>query len=401
MNPFLPYGRHVIDEDDIAAVVSVLKGDWLTTGPSVDEFEANLSKICNVEHSVSCSSATAALHMATTSLELEAGSAIIVPAVTFLATASAPHLAGAEIIFADVDSETGLLTPDILLQTLKSYSGARIKAVLPVHLAGRICDMAAIKAIADEYGIAVIEDACHALGASYIDAEGQQHIVGSCAHSDMAVFSFHPVKTIAAGEGGAVTTSNAELAAKLNLARNHGMVRNPSSWSQKDLGFDINGITNPWYYEMHAPAQNYRMSDINAALGNSQLSKLSSFIARREELADHYDQLLASYAPTILPPIRQQRVNHGWHLYAARIDFSALEMTRGELIRQLRAMGIGSQVHYIPVPWQPFWRNRGWQRETFPGAASYYERTLSLPLFPMMTREDVEHVVKPLIKAAT
>lgn len=219
MKSFLPYGRHVIDEDDIAAVVSVLKSDWLTTGPHVEAFEASLRQTCNVAHAVSCSSATAGLHLAAIALGLGPGTTVVVPSITFLATASAPHLTGAEILFADVDAESGLLTPETFLKAINSYTGKLIKAVIPVHLTGRVCDMVAIKAIADRHGIAVIEDASHALGASYADADGSHHLVGSCDHSDMSVFSFHPVKTIAAGEGGAVTTSNPDLARKLELAR--------------------------------------------------------------------------------------------------------------------------------------------------------------------------------------
>lgn len=396
MKPFLPYGRHVIDENDIAAVVSVLKGDWLTTGPHVEAFEASLRQTCDVAHALSCSSATAGLHMAAQALALGAGAAIVVPAMTFLASASAPHLTGAEIVFADVDPETGLLTPETFLKALESHAGSPVKAVIPVHLAGRVCDMVALKRIADKFGIAVIEDACHALGASYADAEGQHHIVGACAHSDMTVFSFHPVKTIAAGEGGAVTTRNGALAAKLALARSHGMVRDPQSWMHKDLGFDADGQANPWYYEMHGPAPNYRMSDINAALANSQLRKLSAFVARRAELAERYDRLLAPLAPALSPPLRQAGVESGWHLYSARIEFSALGMSRRALMERLRKRGIGSQVHYIPVPWQPYWRERGLQHDVFPGAAHYYERTLSLPLFPAMSEVDVRSVAEAL-----
>ncbi len=396
MKSMLPYGRHVIDEDDIAAVVSVLKGDWLTTGPHVEAFEVSLRQTCNVAHAVSCSSATAGLHMAALALGLGPGTAVIVPSITFLASASAPHLTGAEIVFADVDAESGLLTPETFLQAVESHTGSPIKAVIPVHLTGRVCDMTAIKAIADQHGIAVIEDACHALGAKYADTEGHYYSIGACVHSDVSVFSFHPVKTIAAGEGGAVTTSNSDLAAKLVLARSHGMVRDPECWTYKDIGFDADGQANPWYYEMHAPALNYRMSDINAALGGSQLKKLEIFLARRAELADLYNQYFASFDPIILPPTKQQRVQLGWHLYAARIDFTALGVTRGKLMRRLKKLGIGTQVHYIPVPWQPYWRGRGLTQQVFPGATAYFERTLSLPLFPSMNNSDVLNVANCL-----
>lgn len=398
MKPFLPYGRQVIDDDDVAAVVSVLKGDWLTTGPNVEAFEASLRKTCSVANAVSCSSASAGLHMAALALGLRAGTAVVVPSVTFLATASAPHLTGSEIVFADVDPETGLLTPETFLQAIELHSGSPIKAVIPVHLAGRVCDMEGIKAIADRYEIAVVEDACHALGASCTDSEGRLHVVGSCAFSDMSVFSFHPVKTVAAGEGGAVTTNNPDLASKLSCARNHGMVRDPERWVHKDIGFDADGQANPWYYEMHEPAPNYRMSDINAALGNSQLRKLGDFVARREQIAQCYDYELASLSPVIVPPARQPGAQLGWHLYSISINFQSIGMTRAGLMSHLKASGIGTQVHYIPLHWHPYWSQQGWRRHQLPGAVEYYDRTLSLPIFPSMHDRDVDRVVTELRK---
>lgn len=395
MSTFLPYGRHVIDDDDVDEVVAVLRGDWLTTGPGIARFEASFSEACAAPFAVSCSSATAGLHMASLAMDLRQG-AVVVPALTFLATASAPQLVGAEIIFADVDPNTGPLTPDTVRRALDTYRDRAFKAIFPVHLAGRVCEMEQISAIATVEGAAVIEDACHALGGAYSDRAGNRHVVGACAHSDMAVFSFHPVKTVAAGEGGAVTTRDADLANKLVLVRNHGMTRDPHTWNNADLAFDADGQPNPWYYEMGAPAPNYRLSDINTALALSQMRKLDDFVAKRAALAEIYDRLLAPLSPIILPPVRQPGVEQGWHLYAVRIDFDALGHSRAAVMHRLKELGIGSQVHYIPVPFQPYWAERGWQREDFPGAATYYTQTLSLPLFPAMGEEDVTRVVAAL-----
>lgn len=396
MNSFLPYGRQQIDQDDIDAVVSVLKSSWLTTGPYIKTLERNLEQTLEAKYALSCSSATAGLHMACQAIGLCSNVAIIVPALTFLASASAPSFTGAEIVFADVDPESGLLTPETFLNAIKSHTGSPIKAVVVVHLAGRVCDMTAIKNIADKYDIRIIEDACHAIGATYSDVAGCRHSVGGCSHSDVSVFSFHPVKTIAAGEGGAVTTNNKKLAQKLELFRNHGIIRDPKFWIFEDDGFDLGGQSNQWYYEFHSPAPNYRLSDINAALANSQLKKLSAFISRRSKLAGLYDAALAALEPYVLPPLRQDGVELGWHLYSVRIDFPKLGRSRRALIEHLHKFGIGSQVHYIPLPWQPYWQKHGWERKTFSGASAYYQKTLSLPLFAAMVDEDVDRVVSAL-----
>ena len=396
MNSFLPYGRQQIEDDDIAAVVSVLKSDWLTTGPQTQAFEKSLKKNFGSSYAVACSSATAGLYMSSKALGICSGSAVIVPTISFLASATAPHMSGAEIVFADVDSETGLMTPETLLDAINSHTGNPIAAVIVVHLCGRICDMPEIRRIAKLAGIHVIEDACHAIGASYSDASGQKFMVGACAHSDLSVFSFHPVKTIAAGEGGAVLTNEEDLASVLELQRNHGIIRDPNDWKYSELGFDEGEQVNNWYYEMHSPAPNYRMSDINAALANSQLKKLDKFISRRSELAALYDKLLVPLAPNILPPMRQHNVELGWHLYSVRIDFLALSSSRRTVIEFLKSKGIGSQVHYIPLHWQPYWQKHGWDRKRLRGASSYYEKTLSLPLFPSMSNEDVHQVCEAL-----
>jgi UDP-4-amino-4,6-dideoxy-N-acetyl-beta-L-altrosamine transaminase len=390
---FLPYSRQGLDEADIAAVTTVLRGDWLTTGPMVEEFEAALAAKVGARFALACSSGTAALHLAALAAGLKNGDRAIVPSMTFLATANAVQYADAEVIFADVDGETGLLRVGNVEAAIDG-AGGLVTAVLPVHLAGQCVDMPAIAAIAKVRGLAVIEDACHALGSTYT-AGGETVSVGSCRHSDMAVFSFHPVKAITTGEGGAVTTNDPHLYKRLKLLRSHGMTRDPSEFENAELAFAADGRVNPWYYEMPEVGFNYRASDINCALGLSQLGKLDRFIDRRRALVALYDRLLAPLAPAILPPKRVSDCNPAWHLYAARIQFREIGTEREALMNRLQSAGIGTQVHYIPVHLQPYYRHRLGEQQ-LPGAMHYYRATLSLPLFPEMTNDDVLRVVDAL-----
>jgi len=393
---FLPYGRQVIDDDDIAAVTAVLRGDWLTTGPTVEKFEAALAAKVGARFAVACSSGTAALHLATLAAGLKRGDCAVVPSMTFLATANAVRYADAEVVFADVDGDTGLLRPEDLEAALARAQG-RVAAVLPVHLAGQTVDTAAIAEIAQRHGMAVIEDACHALGSTY-QAGGETFQVGSCRHSTMAVFSFHPVKTIAMGEGGAITTNDPELYKRLMMLRSHGMTRNSSEFHNVDLAFGADGNPNPWYYEMAVIGFNYRASDIHCALGLSQLGKLESFIERRRELVAQYDKLLAPLIPQVRPPERVPTCDPAWHLYAPRFDFAAIEGGRAGLMQRLRDAGVGTQVHYIPVHRQPYYLERLGEQQ-LPGAMAYYRATLSLPLFPSMADADVGRVVDAIQNA--
>jgi UDP-4-amino-4,6-dideoxy-N-acetyl-beta-L-altrosamine transaminase len=395
--PFLPYGRQLIEDDDVAAVVSVLRGDMLTTGPMVEAFERAFAETVSARHAVSCSSGTAALHLATLALGLGKGDAAIVPTVTFLATANAVRYVGAEVIFADVDADTGLLTPETLEAALRraAASGLSVRAVLPVHLNGQCADMPSIQAIAKRHGLAVIEDACHVLGGGQGAAGAAQQPVGSCAYSDMAIFSLHPVKVIAAGEGGIVTTNREDLAAATVRLRNHGMVRQPEAFSSRELAFASGGTANPWYYEMPELGFNYRCSDIHCALALSQLKKLDRFVKTRAALVRCYDEKLAVLAPIIRPIGRVQWGRPAWHLYPVLIDFGAADVCRAEVINRLAAAGIGTQVHYLPVHLQPYYRQR-YGTLDLPGARAYYDRVLSLPLFAAMTVTDVGRVVDAL-----
>lgn len=390
MTDFLPYGRHVIDEEDINAVADVLRGGWLTTGPAVEEFERRLAARVGARYAVSCSSGTSGLHLAMLAAGVGQDDLAVVPTVTFLATANAARYVGAEVQFADVDKDTGLITAEKLELAL-SQAPKAARAVLPVHLAGQVADMPAIAEIARRENLIVIEDACHALG-STTDVDGKQQPVGGCHYSSMAVFSFHPVKTIAMGEGGAVTTNDPQLYERLVRLRSHGMVRGGAQLLNTELALTPDGTPNPWYYEMPEIGFNYRVSDINCALASSQLNKLDVFISARRSLVSHYDRLLGSLAPVVMPPSRAANCDPAWHLYAPRIDFHRAGLSRAAVMDRLKSAGIGSQVHYIPVHLQPYYQDRyGYQQ--LEGAMAYYRSTLSLPLFPSMTDVDVKRVV--------
>lgn len=396
VTPFIPYGRHQIDDDDIEAVTAVLKGDFLTTGPTISAFEEALAGKTGASHAVAYSSGTAALHLAVLSLDLGPGDAIIVPSITFLATANAARYVGADVVFADVDSDTGLMQPDHFIEAL-DRSKYNVKAVFPVHLAGQSPDISAISDIAKAKNISVVEDACHALGSTYPSKSGHA-LVGSCLQSDMAVFSFHPVKTIAMGEGGALTTNKEKLAKRLKQLRSHGMIREPEAFVNKEMAFDEKGAANPWYYEMHEKGFNYRASDIHCALGLSQLGKLERFAESRKKLGFLYDEALKPLSALVRPITRMPGCDPVWHLYVVLIDFEKAGISRANLMRTLHDHGIGTQVHYIPVHRQPYYQKL-YGDVTLGGADRYYEKCLTLPLYPGMDEADIKHVTEVLSMA--
>ncbi len=391
----LPYGRQSIDDNDIAAVVEVLRSDWLTTGPAVRSFEEAFAAAVGARFAVACNSGTAGLHLACLSLGLGAGNSVVVPTNTFVATANAVRYVGAEVRFADVDPDTGLMRPEDLAAALKR-PGPPAVAVFPVHFGGQAVDMNAVWSLASEHGLSVVEDACHALGTTYVSRGGDSIKVGSCHDAAMAVFSMHPVKTITMGEGGVVTTNDEALYKRLNRFRSHGITREPSEFLNNELALDENTEVNPWYYEAIDTGFNYRASDINCALGLSQLRKLDQFVTRRRFLVDLYDVLLRPLAPVVRPCRRVPGCDAGFHLYVALIDFDRLGMSRGTLMHTLRNAGIGTQVHYIPVHRQPVFGN---MHLDLVGAEQYYRRCLSLPLYPSMTDDDVHAVVAALKSA--
>jgi UDP-4-amino-4,6-dideoxy-N-acetyl-beta-L-altrosamine transaminase len=392
----LPYSRHAIDEDDIAAVAEVLRGDWLTTGPAVRDFETALAQQCDAGHAISCTNGTAALHLACLALGIGPDHTVIAPTMTFAATANAARLAGAEVLFADCDPDNGLMQLpqfEAALAQLKR-AGKRAAAVFPVDLAGQCADLETIAACARHEGLAIVEDSCHALGTRYQRHDNSWTAVGGCADSDVTIFSFHPVKNIAAGEGGAALTNQPDVARRLAMFRNHGVNRDAAQFIDKEAGFE-SAQANPWYYEMTALGLNYRLSDINCALARSQLGKIGHFAAARRRLAARYDSRLADFAPLLRPITRSRHCVPTWHLYSVLIDFDITGAGRGQLARALEERGIRTQVHYIPVHRHPYYRDR-YGAMSLPGAEAYYRRTLSLPLFVGMDEDDVDYVVENL-----
>ncbi len=390
----LPYGRHFIDEDDIAAVTQVLRGDYLTTGPAVPAFESALAAYVGAKEAIACSSGTAALHLAALALGLGPGDTVIVPAITFLATANAARLVGAEVVFADVDPDTGLMSPEHLKAAIAELPPTGKRALFNVHFAGQCEDVEAIARIARTAGLSIVDDACHAIGTEYRTASGAWYKIGSNAHADLTCFSFHPVKTIAMGEGGAVSVNDPALAARIKRYRNHGVERDPAKLSQP-FSRDLSGEPAPWAYEMYQPGYNYRASDIHCALGASQLKKLPKFVRERRALAASYDRQLEPLWPIVRPLSRHAAVIPAWHLYVTQIDFANIGLTRGELMAALKHKGIGTQVHYIPVARQPYYVAR-YREQDLPGADSYYQSCLSLPLFVGMSEDDVKRVANAL-----
>ncbi|MFH1373079.1 MAG: UDP-4-amino-4,6-dideoxy-N-acetyl-beta-L-altrosamine transaminase [bacterium] len=394
--PFLPYGRQHITDEDVQAVVAILRSERLTQGPAIEAFEDELARLTGAAEAVACASGTAALHLAMLALGLGPGDEIVTSPVTFLASANCAHYVGADVRFADVNADSGLMDPAALARILESDHERRIKAIVPVHLAGQPVDLAEIYSLAHEHGAVVVDDACHALGAEYDYGEKSWRLGGS-PYSDMTTFSFHPVKHVAMGEGGAVTTSDTDLARRLRRFRNHGMQKEDFSCPEEALAPD--GSTNPWYYEMQQLGYNYRLTDIQAALGKSQLGRLAWSLNRRRRLAEEYCRLLADtfdndlVRPLTLLPGRQ----HAYHLFVVLIDFDHYGIPRAVVMKRLREAGIGTQVHYIPIHLQPYYRERyGTGPGDFPHAEQYYARALSLPMYPDLTEVDCLRVIRAL-----
>jgi UDP-4-amino-4,6-dideoxy-N-acetyl-beta-L-altrosamine transaminase len=379
----LPYGRQTIEDDDIAAVAEALRGDFLTTGPTVERFEQAFAETVGAKHAVACANGTAALHLAMLALKVQPGEAVIVPSITFLATANCARYVGADVIFADVDPESGLMTPATLKAAIGKLNGRKLRAVLPVHLRGDACDLPELEKLAYQHRAVLVEDAPHALGTT-ARFGNKTETIGDVRHSAMATFSFHPVKTIATGEGGMVTTNDAKLAERLRLLRSHGMVRPPKA--------------DPWWYEMPEPGFNYRLPDILCALGLSQLAKLPRFAERRRALAAAYREALAPLGPVVRQATRPAYSDPVLHLMTVLIDFEAAGVTRRAVVDALKGQGVLTQVHYIPVHRQPYYRGL-YGPQDLPGADAWYAKCLSLPLYPGMADKDVSRVVGALKEA--
>ena len=384
----IPYGRHYVDEDDIRAVVDVMRHGWLTQGPKVADFERSIADYVGARYAVAVSSGTAALHIAAAAAGLGEGETAVTTPNTFVASANCALYVGAKAQFSDIDPATLNLDP-VRLQRRCAELG-RVKAVIPVHFGGLPCDMAAIKPIADRAGARLIEDASHALGATY--AGGRR--VGCCEHSDMTVFSFHPVKLMATAEGGMVTTNDEALYRDLLRLRSHGINKLDDAYAHPEEAY-TDGEPNFWYYEMLDVGFNYRLTDLQCALGLSQFAKLPQFLARRRELALRYDRLLAGL-PHIRPAQPDHRERNAHHLYVVRIDFDALGVSRNNFLHALRDRSILCQVHYIPVHMQPYYRRNGHAADSFPESEAYYRQALTLPLYYALSDERQDYVVAQL-----
>jgi UDP-4-amino-4,6-dideoxy-N-acetyl-beta-L-altrosamine transaminase len=372
----IPYGRQDIRQEDIDAVVDVLRSAFLTQGPAVPRFEATVADKVEAKYAVAVNSATSALHIACVALGLRPGDLLWTSPITFVASANCARYCGADVDFVDIELETGNMCPNRLEEKLQEAEalGRLPKILVPVHLAGHSCDMARIGALAKRYGVRVIEDASHAIGGRYGDAP-----VGSCKHSDIAVFSFHPVKIVTTGEGGMAVTQDAELARHMARLRSHGITRDPGEMTHEPDG--------SWYYQQLELGWNYRMTDIQAELGTSQMSRLDEYVARRNELANRYDRLFSDLPLRL--PARNEGILSAFHLYVMRVEADK----RKSIFEELRKRGIGVNLHYIPVHNQPYYQSIGFRNGDYPAAEKYYDSAISIPMFPTMTSNQQDQVV--------
>lgn len=384
----IPYGRQDITEEDIEAVVEVLRSDFVTQGPAIPRFEQRVAAYCGTRHGVATNSGTSALHLACRALGVGAGDYLWTTPLTFVASANCGLYCGAYIDFVDIDPNTCNLCPGELEAKLKvaEISGRLPKVLVAVHLAGHPCEMSAINELSRRYGFAIVEDASHAIGASY-----QGDPVGSCRYSDITVFSFHPVKLVTTGEGGMAVTNDADLAERMDLLRSHGITRDPGRMHGEPHG--------QWYYEQVDLGYNYRMTDIQAALGVSQMGRLHQYVSRRRELAAAYDKALAGLPVTrpVFPPSAES----AWHLYIVRLQLAEGGSDHRTVFEGLRDAGIGVNLHYIPVHTHPYYRALGFRTGDFPEAERYYREAISLPLFPRLEAEQQQMVVAALERALT
>jgi UDP-4-amino-4,6-dideoxy-N-acetyl-beta-L-altrosamine transaminase len=384
MQKFIPYGRQWIDEADKMAVEAVLSSGYLTQGPAIEQFENAIKKITGAKYCVAVSNATQGLHIAVSALEIDESSEGITTPITFVASANCLITNNLIPVFADIDYKTYNISP----KEIEKKVTQKTKVLIPVDLAGQAVDIDAIKKIAEKHHLFIIEDAAHAIGSNYADGKP----IGCCHKSDMTVFSFHPVKTITSGEGGAITTNNEVFYKRLLKLRTVGITKDEQELS-KNPG--------PWYYEMQMLGGNNRMTDIQAALGCSQLTKLDSFKRRRREIVSMYNDAFQN-KPNITIPYEEKNIDSCFHLYVLQIDFDKIGKSRKQIMEEMKQKGIGTQVHYIPVNSQPYYTEKygKYVPEEYPIAEAYYNKCLSIPLFPMMTDEDVEYVFKTVISIA-
>jgi UDP-4-amino-4,6-dideoxy-N-acetyl-beta-L-altrosamine transaminase len=382
----IPYGRQNISEQDIQAVVDVLHSAWLTQGPAVPRFEQAVAKYCGAEYALAMNSATSALHVACLALGLGSGDWLWTSPITFVASANCGLYCGARIDFVDIDPNTYNMSIVALEKKLIAAErhGKLPKIVIPVHFAGQACEMNSICALAERYGFKVIEDASHAIGGKYLG-----ELIGNCRYSDITIFSFHPVKIITTAEGGMALTNNAALANKMALLRSHGITRDPAQMTHEADG--------AWYYQQIELGYNYRMTDMQAALGASQMSRLDEFVTRRHATAERYDELLAELP--VRAPWQHPDTYSGLHLYPIRLKLKDLRVSHRVVFDSLRAQEIGVNLHYIPVHMQPYYQALGFKQGDFPEAERYYAEAISIPMYPALTSQQQIRVSDALRKA--
>jgi len=376
------YGRQNITEEDIHEVIKVLKSDFLTQGPKVKEFEERFANYVGAKYAVAVTNGTDALHLCNMALGVNHGDKVITSPITFVASANSVLYCGGEIDFVDINKKTYTIDLDKLEKKLASKPIGTYKGIIPVDLAGYPVDVERLRNIADKYNLWIIEDACHAPGGYFFDSKNQKQLVGNGKYSDLQIFSFHPVKHIATGEGGMVTTNNKELYKRLKLLSSHGITKDTDSLTENHGG---------WYYEMHELGYNYRLSDINCALGISQLKRAKEGVEKRNQIAMRYNKAFQTIKE-ITTPFVAPNIYHAYHLYIIQTE------KRKELYDFLRASEIYTQVHYIPVHLQPYYKNLGWEKGDFPIAEKYYEKTLSLPIYPTLTEQEQNYVIEKIIE---
>ncbi len=379
----IPYGRQSISQEDIDAVEAVLKSDFLTQGPCTPAFEQAIADYCHVRHVIAVNSATSALHIACLALGVGPGDCVWTTPITFVASANCALYCGATVDFVDIDPQSYNMSVEKLREKLvfSRANGSLPKVIIPVHLSGNPCDMASIHELANEFGFKVIEDASHAIGGKY-----QNEPIGNCRFSDITVFSFHPVKIITTAEGGAACTNDADLANKMALLRSHGITRDEAQMTGPSVG--------PWYYQQIALGFNYRMTELQSALGLSQMSRLDSFVIQRHEIAQAYDHLLGDLP--LQRPWRDPRNYSGMHLYVVRLQRKFLKKTHLAIFKELREYGVGVNLHYIPVVMQPYYKNLGFSIDAFPESQKYYAEAISLPMFSGLSETDQSKVCEAL-----